>query len=237
MAGGAAGAADALARFQAENGVANVDADAIYSYDKTDQVPLALPQPQPGARRSRRGLPPHPSGVAFPSIAPARPQLTALVLPAAEACSRFTRASSPLTPERPEACATLLARSPLHPPHRGPRGKDAHVAMPRLLTAGAPAVARQLKRREQKPWATDPRYFKHVKISALALLKMAMHARSGGQIEVMGILQGKLEDNTFVVLDAFALPVEGTESENLSKSHGLPLRRCLRAPPCALGSA
>ena len=87
--------------------------------------------------------------------------------------------------------------------------------MPRLLTAGAAAVARQLKRREQKPWATDPRYFKHVKISALALLKMAMHARSGGQIEVMGILQGKLEDNTFVVLDAFALPVEGTESENL----------------------
>ena len=75
----------------------------------------------------------------------------------------------------------------------------------------------QLKLREQKPWATDPKYFKHVKISALALLKMAMHARSGGQIEVMGILQGKLEDNTFVVLDAFALPVEGTESTSSYK--------------------
>ena len=126
MAGGAAGAADALARFQAENGVANVDADAIYSYDKTDQVPLALPQPQPGARRSRRGLPPHPSGVAFPSIAPARPQLTALVLPAAEACSRFTRASSPLTPER-RRLAPLFWLAP-----RSTRLAAAHAARTRM---------------------------------------------------------------------------------------------------------
>lgn len=42
---------------------------------------------------------------------------------------------------------------------------------------------------------------------------MAMHARSGGQIEVMGLLQGRAEaDGTFVVLDCFALPVEGTET-------------------------
>jgi hypothetical protein len=34
----------------------------------------------------------------------------------------------------------------------------------------------------------------------------------------MGILQGKLEDNTFVVMDAFALPVEGTESKTFAKS-------------------
>jgi COP9 signalosome complex subunit 5 len=40
-----------------------------------------------------------------------------------------------------------------------------------------------------------------------------MHARSGGQIEVMGLLQGRaLSDGTFVVLDCFALPVEGTET-------------------------
>jgi len=38
MAGGAAGAAGALARFEAENGVSSMDADAIYSYDKTEQV-------------------------------------------------------------------------------------------------------------------------------------------------------------------------------------------------------
>jgi hypothetical protein len=51
-----------------------------------------------------------------------------------------------------------------------------------------------------------------VKISALALLKMAMHAKSGGNLEIMGMLQGKIVGNTFLVLDAFALPVEGTET-------------------------
>ena len=49
-------------------------------------------------------------------------------------------------------------------------------------------------------------------MSALALLKMAMHANSGGNIEVMGILQGKIVKDTFVVLDVFALPVEGSET-------------------------
>ena len=51
-----------------------------------------------------------------------------------------------------------------------------------------------------------------VRISALALLKMAMHAKSGGDIEVMGVMQGKVMDDTFIVIDAFALPVEGTET-------------------------
>ena len=51
-----------------------------------------------------------------------------------------------------------------------------------------------------------------VKVSALALLKMAMHAKSGGNIEIMGMLQGKIVGDNFVVLDAFALPVEGTET-------------------------
>lgn len=41
---------------------------------------------------------------------------------------------------------------------------------------------------------------------------MAMHARSGGNLEVMGMMQGKVMGDTFVVLDAFALPVEGTET-------------------------
>mmetsp|Transcript_20409 Transcript_20409/g.49389 ORF Transcript_20409/g.49389 Transcript_20409/m.49389 type:complete len:342 (+) Transcript_20409:180-1205(+) len=78
----------------------------------------------------------------------------------------------------------------------------------------------QNKLRDAKPWAKDPTYFKKVKVSALALLKMAMHARSGGQLEVMGILQGKLEDNTFVVMDAFALPVEGTETRVTALDEG-----------------
>lgn len=88
---------------------------------------------------------------------------------------------------------------------------------------------------DAKPWEKDPHYFKDIKISALSLLKMVMHARSGGTLEIMGLLLGKVEDNTMVipificlcvcftvinvlvsllqiVMDAFALPVEGTET-------------------------
>ena len=39
-----------------------------------------------------------------------------------------------------------------------------------------------------------------------------MHARSGGNLEVMGLMLGKVDGNTMVVMDAFALPVEGTET-------------------------
>jgi len=39
-----------------------------------------------------------------------------------------------------------------------------------------------------------------------------MHAKSGGNIEVMGVMQGKVIGDTFIVIDAFALPVEGTET-------------------------
>nr|SVE86159.1 EOG090X078Z [Daphnia similis] len=63
-----------------------------------------------------------------------------------------------------------------------------------------------------KPWDKDPHFFKEIRISALALLKMVTHARSGGHLEVMGLLLGKVDANTMVVMDAFALPVEGTET-------------------------
>lgn len=49
-----------------------------------------------------------------------------------------------------------------------------------------------------KPWEKDPHFFKDIQISALALLKMVMHARSGGTLEVMGLLLGKVIDNTMV---------------------------------------
>ncbi|XP_014598864.1 PREDICTED: COP9 signalosome complex subunit 5-like isoform X2 [Polistes canadensis] len=52
----------------------------------------------------------------------------------------------------------------------------------------------------------------NIKISALALLKMLMHARSGKKNEVMGILIGKVITNVMIVMDSFALPVEGTET-------------------------
>lgn len=65
---------------------------------------------------------------------------------------------------------------------------------------------------DAKPWAKDPNYFKHVRISAVALIKMVMHARSGGELEVMGCMQGYVAGDTFVITDAFRLPVEGTET-------------------------
>lgn len=49
-----------------------------------------------------------------------------------------------------------------------------------------------------KPWEKDPHFFKDIKISALALLKMVMHARSGGPLEIMGLLLGKVEESTMV---------------------------------------
>lgn len=71
-----------------------------------------------------------------------------------------------------------------------------------------------------KPWTKDPHHFKKAKISAIALLKMVMHARSGGQIEVMGLMMGKIEGDTMIVMDSFALPVEGTETRVNAATEG-----------------
>lgn len=38
---------------------------------------------------------------------------------------------------------------------------------------------------------------------------MTMHARSGGNLEIMGLVQGRVDANTLIVMDSFALPVEG----------------------------
>ena len=65
---------------------------------------------------------------------------------------------------------------------------------------------------DAKPWKKDFHHFKNIRISAVALLKMVMHARSGGSIEVMGLMQGKIQGDAFIVTDAFRLPVEGTET-------------------------
>lgn len=73
-------------------------------------------------------------------------------------------------------------------------------------------TAAQSRIRAAKPWQSDPHWFKTVHISAVALIKMAMHARSGGSIEVMGSMQGKVAEHSFIVVDVFPLPVEGTET-------------------------
>ncbi|KAF8601898.1 Mov34-domain-containing protein [Ceratobasidium sp. AG-I] len=67
---------------------------------------------------------------------------------------------------------------------------------------------------KEAPWKKDPHYFKHVHISVIALIKMVIHARSGGIYEIMGMMQGKVRaaDRSLVVIDSFALPVQGTET-------------------------
>ena len=41
---------------------------------------------------------------------------------------------------------------------------------------------------------------------------MVSHSKGGGNIEVMGLLQGRIRGDAFLVTDCFALPVEGTET-------------------------
>ena len=79
-----------------------------------------------------------------------------------------------------------------------------------LYTLPSPASYSALN--AAKPWRTDPSFFTHCRISALALLKMTTHARSGGNIEIMGLMLGYVSGTSIIVTDAFRLPVEGTET-------------------------
>lgn len=51
-------------------------------------------------------------------------------------------------------------------------------------------------------------------------MKMVMHARNGGEIEVMGLMQGYVDGTALVVTDAYRLPVEGTETRVNAQSEG-----------------
>jgi COP9 signalosome complex subunit 5 len=79
------------------------------------------------------------------------------------------------------------------------------------------ADAQELLRSE---WQADVRHFKSVRISTKALLKMSLHAEQGGDLEILGLLQGKVRENEFTVTDAFALPVTGTETRVNATSEG-----------------
>ncbi|KAF8656965.1 hypothetical protein AX16_002320 [Volvariella volvacea WC 439] len=68
------------------------------------------------------------------------------------------------------------------------------------------------KLNREAPWSRDPHFFKTCKISAVALIKMVIHARSGVPHEIMGLMQGKVVGNSIVIMDSFALPVQGTET-------------------------
>merc|ERR1711879_19195 len=68
-----------------------------------------------------------------------------------------------------------------------------------------------LKIRSAKPWLQDPVYYKHVRISAVALIKMAMHAVAGEKNEIMGLMLGTVSGDTMIVVDSYPLPVVGVE--------------------------
>ena len=66
---------------------------------------------------------------------------------------------------------------------------------------------------DNKLHRNDTRFFKKVKISIMALIKMLNHTILGGNIEVMGLFQGYFTSNgEFYVMDSLALPVEATET-------------------------
>ena len=70
----------------------------------------------------------------------------------------------------------------------------------------------EAKPNDEKPWKSHPYYFQTVNISMLAMMKMTMHAISGGSIEIMGMLVGYYRKSQLFVLDCYPLPVQGTES-------------------------
>lgn len=46
----------------------------------------------------------------------------------------------------------------------------------------------------------------------VTLTPQVIHARSGGQYEIMGVMYGRVRDHAFWITDAAALPVQGTET-------------------------
>lgn len=49
-------------------------------------------------------------------------------------------------------------------------------------------------------------------MNPLRLPPQVIHARSGGIYEIMGLMQGKIVNRTFCIMDVYALPVKGTET-------------------------
>ena len=54
----------------------------------------------------------------------------------------------------------------------------------------------------------------------LLLFYLFIICRSGGNLEIMGLLLGKVDANVMVVMDSFALPVEGTETRVNAQAQG-----------------
>ena len=78
--------------------------------------------------------------------------------------------------------------------------------------------------KSSRPWMTNPNYFKNVKISPSAAIKMMQHSqhgvdkgikKNGKPTEVMGMLVGRpdtMDLTSLVIYDALPLPIEGFET-------------------------
>lgn len=75
--------------------------------------------------------------------------------------------------------------------------------------------------RKERPWEANVKNFQNCKVSALAAMKMLKHALAGVEkgrkagtnpVEVMGLMIGKPDGDSIIVLDACPLPVEGSET-------------------------
>lgn len=149
------------------------------------------------------GEEPEPSRETSLPLLPLPLPLLARVLPA---CRQRTRvAASAMEP----TSSSAVARQTWELENNIPAATTDPDAMDAIYRYDEAANARA---HQEKPWATDPHHFRRARISALALLKMVVHARAGGTIEIMGLMQGKFEGDSIIVMDAFALPVEGTET-------------------------
>lgn len=73
---------------------------------------------------------------------------------------------------------------------------------------------------KESKWKQDPLYFTKIRVSIIALLKILLHAKSGGALEVMGSLMGRVLGNEMIIMDAFELPVEGTETRVSAQNEG-----------------
>ncbi|KAK5976994.1 FAD-binding FR-type domain-containing protein, partial [Trichostrongylus colubriformis] len=87
-----------------------------------------------------------------------------------------------------------------------------YYKMDRLLRGLAASVS-GMGTKEVSDDPSHPDSAETVHISALALLKMMRHARSGVPLEVMGLMLGSfVDDYTINVIDVFAMPQSGTVS-------------------------
>ena len=74
------------------------------------------------------------------------------------------------------------------------------------------------KKSRQSTYVNSEHFFKKVKISAIAMIKMLINGikapleENGNTKEVMGCIRGKVSQDAFIITDVVPLPVEGAET-------------------------